>query len=195
MTSLRKDYMTRDELNSILTDLGIEPTKAMVTALLTRFNEEKRNAIAETTEKMLDDIKDWMSPENYQKLQSDYDALKKENDSLKSNDYSDYEELKKFKADTIAKAEADKKNNFLKAQGCKHPDLIAGKLDFSKATWDEDKKTYTGLDEDIKSLKGSYADLFEAKGTQQITPDNNPKSTDSDFMARYKAEHPELNIR
>lgn len=128
--------------------------------------------------------------ENLKKLQDENKGFKAQLDG-----YKDYEELKKFKTDTIEKAETNKRNDFLKAQGCKHPDLIAGKIDFSKATWDEDKKTYTGLDEDIKSLKGSYADLFENKGTQQITPDTNPKSTDSDFFTRYKEEHPELNIK
>ena len=128
--------------------------------------------------------------ENLKKLQDENKAFKTQLDG-----YKDYEELKKFKADTIEKAETNKRNDFLKAQGCKHPDLIAGKIDFSKATWDEDKKTYTGLDEDIKSLKGSYADLFENKGTQHITPDGQPKSTDSDFFTRYKDEHPELNIK
>lgn len=127
--------------------------------------------------------------ENLKKLQDENKGFKTQLDG-----YKDYEDLKKFKADTIEKAETNKRNDFLKAQGCKHPDLIAGKIDFSKATWDEDKKTYTGLDEDIKSLKGSYADLFETKGTHQITPDSNPKSTDSDFMTRYKEEHPELKI-
>ena len=128
--------------------------------------------------------------ENLKKLQDENKGFKAQLDG-----YKDYEDLKKFKTETIEKAEADKKINFLKAQGCKHPDLVMGKLDFSKATYDEDKKTYTGLDEDIKSLKGSYADLFETKGTQQITPDGQPKSTDSDFFTRYKEEHPELNIK
>ena len=128
--------------------------------------------------------------ENLKKLQDENKGFKTQLDG-----YKDYEDLKKFKADTIEKAETNKRNDFLKAQGCKHPDLIAGKIDFSKATWDEDKKTYTGLDEDIKSLKGSYADLFETKGTQHITPDGQPKSTDSDFFTRYKDEHPELNIK
>ena len=128
--------------------------------------------------------------ENLKKLQDENKGFKTQLDG-----YKDYEDLKKFKEDTIANAENEKRTNFLKAQGCKHPDLISSKLDFSKATWDEEKKTYTGLDEDIKSLKGSYADLFETKGTQQITPDGQPKSTDSDFFTRYKEEHPELNIK
>ena len=127
--------------------------------------------------------------ENLKKLQDENKGFKTQLDG-----YKDYEDLKKFKADTIEKAETNKRNDFLKAQGCKHPDLIAGKIDFSKGTWDEDKKTYTGLDEDIKSLKGTYADLFETKGTQQPNPQDNPNPTGSDFFERYKAEHPELDF-
>lgn len=188
--------MTRDELNSMLTELGIEPTKAMVTALLSRFNEEKRNAIAETTEKLLDDTKDWISPDNYQKLQNDYDSLKKEHDDLvaKGTDFSDYEELKKFKADSLEKIETDKKVSFLKANGCKFPDLIMPKLDFSKATYDEEAKTYKGLDDDIKGLTTTYGDLFEKKGTQQIPPNGNPAASGSEFYEQYKKDHPELKL-
>ena len=123
-------------------------------------------------------------------------SLKEENASLKSkiDGYKDYEDLKKFKEDSIANAENEKRVNFLKENGCKHPDLVAGKIDFSKAKYDDEKKTYIGLDEDLKGLKESYADLFEIKGTQQAEPQSNPAPTDSDFFERYKAEHPELEF-
>ena len=71
--------------------------------------------------------------ENLKKLQDENKGFKAQLDG-----YKDYEDLKKFKTETIEKAEADKKINFLKAQGCKHPDLVMGKIDFSKATYDED---------------------------------------------------------
>lgn len=124
-------------------------------------------------------------------------SLKEENASLKSkiDGYKDYEDLKKFKEDSIANAENEKRVNFLKDNGCKHPDLVMSKLDFSKAKYDDEKKTYTGLDEDIKGLKESYKDLFEIKVTQQVDPQNIPNPTDSDFMTRYKKEHPELDIK
>lgn len=127
------------------------------------------------------------------------EANKSKDDEIKSlkaqiESYSDYQDLKKFKEDTIATAENDKRVNYLKAQGCKHPDLVMGKLDFSKATYDEEKKTYTGLDESIKKLKGDYVDLFEVKGTQQVQPNNKPNPTGSDFFERYKAENPDLDL-
>ena len=178
--------MKREELKAKLVEAGVADDKmSAVLDYIMAQNGAEINSLKE---------------ENKALKSTNDEANKSKDDEIKSlkaqiESYSDYDDLKKFKEDTIATAENDKRVNYLKAQGCKHPDLVMGKLDFSKATYDEDKKTYTGLDEDIKSLKGSYADLFEAKGTQQITPDNNPKSTDSDFMTRYKAEHPELNIR
>ena len=61
--------MTRNELTECLKELGIEePAKALVTGLLTKFNEEKRNVIVETTNKIMEDVKDWKKPEEYQKV-------------------------------------------------------------------------------------------------------------------------------
>lgn len=125
--------------------------------------------------------------ENLKKLQDENKGFKTQLES-----YKDYEDLKKFKTDTLEKAEINKRNDFLKAQGCKHPDLIAGKIDFSKATYDEEKKTYVGLDEDIKSLKESYTDLFDSKDPQQINPNVQPNSVNGEITDRYLAEHPEM---
>lgn len=108
--------------------------------------------------------------------------------------YKDYEDLKKFKEETLEKAENSKKSEFLKGVGCKHPDLMMSKLDFSKATYDEEKKTYTGLDDDVKTLKETYADLFEVKNTQQVDPNSQAKGTESDFFKQYKETHPELKF-
>ena len=122
-------------------------------------------------------------------------AAQEESKTLKAQigGYKDYEELKKFKADTLEKIESNKKIEFLKAHGCKHPDLILGKIDFSKAEYDEQAKTYKGLDDAVKGLKTSYADLFE-QGTPKINPNIEPKGVESDFMKRYKEEHPDQKI-
>ena len=161
-------------------------------------------------EDKLNDLIDFVMAQNgndLNTLKSELEATKgKYADDMKSKDetikgyeekikgFADYEVLKKFKADTEANAEKSKRIDFLKSQGCKHPDLFIDKVDFSKAKYDEEKKTYTGLDEDINSYKESYADLFEKTGTLQPNPNINPASTESDFMTRYKAEHPELNL-
>ena len=122
------------------------------------------------------------------------ETLKAQNSELASKveSYKDYEDLKKFKSDTIANQENAKRVEFLKAQGCKHPDLIMAKLDFEKASYDDDKKTYVGLDDSIKNLKTNYADLFEAQGTQQIEPNPKPNQTGSSFYEEYKKNNPEL---
>lgn len=120
--------------------------------------------------------------------------LKAQNSELttKLDSYKDYEDLKKFHADTIANQEKSKRIDFLKAQGCKHPDLIMTQLDFEKASYDEEKKTYIGLDDSLKALKTSYADLFEKTGTQQILPNPSPNNTGSSFYEEYKRNHPEV---
>ncbi len=119
-------------------------------------------------------------------------SVQDENTALKAQleGYKDYEELKKFKADSLEKIETDKKVAFLKANGCKHPDLIMSKVDFSKGQYDEESKTYTGLDDAIKGLKDSYADLFEQTGTQQMNPDMQQSQTPGSDFERYKAAHP-----
>ena len=120
-------------------------------------------------------------------------AVQDESASLKTRveAYKDYEDLKKFKEETIEKAETSKKVEFLKSQGCKHPDLIMSKVDFTKAKYDEESKTYTGLDDCITELKGQYGDLFEEQGAQRIAPTQKSQSTDT-FKERYLAEHPEM---
>lgn len=121
------------------------------------------------------------------------EAIQEENKTLKNqvSGYKDYEELKKFKADTLEKAETSKKIEFLKANGCKHPDLIMSKLDFTKGTYDEEKKTYTGLDDDVKGLREAYGDLFEQTGTQKIPPANQGQSSNT-FLDQYLKENPTM---
>ena len=121
------------------------------------------------------------------------EAIQEENKTLKNqvSGYKDYEELKKFKADTLEKAETSKKIEFLKANGCKHPDLIMNKLDFTKGVYDEEKKTYTGLDDDVKGLREAYGDLFEQAGTQKINPQTNGQSSNT-FLDQYLKENPTM---
>ena len=176
-----------------------------------RADLKTKFAEAGVAEDKINDLVDFVMSENG----NDLNTLKSENEQLKSSHekeveslkaqyselstkvdgYKDYEELKQFKADTIANQEKTKRVEFLKAQGCKHPDLIIDKVDFSKATYDEEKKAYTGLDEALKGLKASYSDLFENKTPQQINPDIKPKPTESDFMAEYRKNNPNLIIK
>lgn len=123
-------------------------------------------------------------------MKSKDDAIKGYEEKIKG--YADYEDLKKFKADTEANAEKSKRIDFLKSQGCKHPELIMSQLDFEKASYDEGKKTYTGLDDAIKGLKNNYKDLFVEAATQQVEINPQPNPNGSSFYEQYKKDHPEL---
>lgn len=177
--------MKREDLKNTLIQAGIQ--------------EDKINSVVDYVMKENgDDINKYKS--ELETLKGKYaDDIKAKDDSIKGYEdklkgFSDYEELKKYKADSIANAEKNKKIDFLKSLGCKHPDLIIDKVDFSKATYDEEKKAYTGLDEAIKGLKTNYAELFESKAPQQLNPDIKPKTTESDFMAEYRKNNPNLKI-
>jgi hypothetical protein len=126
--------------------------------------------------------------------EKELETLKAQNSELtaKVDSYKDYEDLKKFKSDTIANQEQSKRIDFLKSQGCKHPELIMSQIDFDSASYDDEKKTYIGLDDKIKAIKGSYTDLFEDTKMQQVNPNPAPKGTGSDFYEKYKKDHPEL---
>lgn len=115
------------------------------------------------------------------KLKEQVSTLTTKNQELTTDasKYKDYEELKKFKTDTLAREEESRKAEFLKAQGCKHPELFVGRFDFTKAKYNEEKKTYEGLDEDIKSAREKYKDMFTVKpGVQVINPSGGGNSND-----------------
>ena len=179
----RRKKMKREDLKNQLVNAGVADDK--INALLDSIMASNGADI------------NVLKAEN-EALKSKYaEDIKAKDDSIKEYEsrvkgYADYEDLKKFKADTIANAEKSRKVEFLKSQGCKHPDLIVDKLDFSKAKYDEDKKTYTGLDEDIKTFKANYADLFENKGIQQINPNIQPNQVGGDVASAYLKEHPEM---
>lgn len=175
--------MKREDLKKQLVDAGVA--------------EDKINGIVDYVMSQNGADLNTLKSENEQLKSShskEVETLKAQNSELASKveSYKDYEDLKKFKSDTIANQENSKRIEFLKAQGCKHPDLIMAKLDFEKASYDEEKKTYVGLDDSLKTLKTSYSDLFEKEGTQQIPTNPTPNKTGSDFYEEYKRNHPEL---
>ena len=141
---------------------------------------------------------------------TELENLRKENETLKAQNkeldnsfkasqekYKDYDELSKFKADYEAKELNSKRYEFLKSKGCKHPELIAKEIDWGKdgIAYNDEKKTFEGLDDTIKTLKDSYGDLFENVANEHIDPKGNSslaKGPEGDFLAKYKAEHPNL---
>lgn len=178
--------MKREELRSKLSSVGVkeEDLGGLVDYIMSANGAD------------INSLKEELSAAKTQNANS-LKSVQDENTALKAQleGYKDYEELKKFKADSLEKIETDKKVAFLKANGCKFPDLMMSKLDFSKATYDEEAKTYKGLDEDIKGLTTTYGDLFEKKGTQQIQPGSSKAASGSEFFEQYKKDHPELNLQ
>jgi len=175
--------MKREDLKKQLVDAGVA--------------EDKINGIVDYVMSQNGADLNTLKSENEQLKSShskEVETLKAQNSELASKveSYKDYEDLKKFKSDTIANQENSKRIEFLKAQGCKHPDLIMAKIDFDKVSYDEEKKTYVGLDEALKNLKTNYSDLFEDRGTQQIPTSTTPNKTGSDFYEEYKRRHPEV---
>ena len=181
--------MTRTEIIGLLAENGVDnPDKAVVSALLNRFNEEKRNIIAETTNKVMDDIKEWASPEEFQKLKSENEELKK-----KIEGFEDYDELKQFKEESVAREEKQTKIDYLKSVGCKHPELFVDKVDFTKGKYNAEKKTYEGLDDGVKVVKEQYKDMFENNDSKPNTDitlgalDNGKGKEDSNFNQDFRA--------
>lgn len=177
--------MKREELRSKLSSVGVkdEDLSGVVDYIMAQNGADIESLKGELTAAKTSNA------DSLKKLQDENTALKTQIDG-----YKDYEELKKFKADSLEKVENDKKVAFLTANGCKHPDLMMSKVDFSKGKYDEESKTYKGLDEDIKVLRNTYGDLFEQKRTQQIPPNGNPAASNSDFFEQYKKDHPELKL-
>lgn len=146
----------------------INSAKASAEAQMSVFKEEN--------EKLTQNVTEWTN--KYNTLQ---------------NDTKDYTDLKQFKASTLEKEERGRKVDFLKAQGCKHPELLVSQIDFSKATYDTEKNTYTGLDEVLKAKREAYADMFEQKGTQNPNLQSPEPSAEGGVLERYLKDHPEMS--
>ncbi|MBR4377992.1 MAG: hypothetical protein IKP50_03850 [Bacilli bacterium] len=73
--------MTREQINTIFTDLGLEtPNKGVVNALLNAFNQEKGTEIDNAKKTAKDEAeakyKDFVKPEDHQKLVDELNAEK-----------------------------------------------------------------------------------------------------------------------
>ena len=105
--------------------------------------------------------------------------------------YKDYDVLKQFHVEALAKQEKDRQVEYVKGLGVKHPELFQSQIDFSKATYDEEKKTYTGLDEQVESIKKNYPDMFGT--TQKVNPQpQQPISRSGGFLDRALQDDPLL---
>lgn len=114
-----------------------------------------------------------------QELEAEVADLKAKNTELtsKQEGYKDYEDLKKFKTDTLAEKENNQKMAYLEKVGFKRTDLFYDKVDWSKAKYDEAKKEYTGVD--VEGLKQTYADLYsDSSNRGRVTFGNVNNSND-----------------
>jgi len=180
-----------------------------------RANVRTRLLEAGVDAEKIDELVNYIMDENgkdinlaKQNVDDDFAKLKAENETLKTSQteltakvdsYKDYDELKKFKAEYEANQEKTQKSEYLKSIGCKHPDLFLNQIDWSKASYDNDKKTYVGLDDAIKGLKETYKDMFEAenKGNPNLYNPNlnrgqNPAQ--SGLIQRALERNPNLKI-
>ena len=181
--------MKRAEIKSKLLEAGLETDKMDdVLDYILGINGKDINAAKNT------------SDEEFTKLKAENEALTKDKAELtaKVDSYKDYDLLKQFKADAEAKAEKSQRTEFLKSIGCKHPELFENQIDWSKASYDQEKKTYTGLEETVKGFKESYKDMFETEPAMknQYKPNlNETKTLDNDpALARFRETHPDIKI-
>ena len=157
--------MKRANLRAKLQEAGLEAEKIDdVVNYIMDENGKDVNAAKNTSE------------EEFAKVKAEKEALEKDKNELttKLDGYKDYDLLKQFKAESDAKTQKQQRVDYLKSIGCKHPELFENQIDWSKASYDEDKKTFTGLYDTLKGFKESYKDMFEVKNPNP-TPTPQPK--------------------
>ena len=132
------------------------------------------------------------------KLKSDLETLKSEKLDLTSklDGFKDYESLKETNAKLTKEIEDNKLaqekrikdnalNEALKTSNVKDARAIKGFLDESKLTWDNEKKSWGGLTEQLETIKKEQAYLFnEPQGHHQ---DVNPTDGTSNISAETLA--------
>ncbi len=183
--------MKRSDIRAKANELGIEAEKV----------DELVNFVMDLNGKDINSTKAQFESE-LAEANAKVETLTKTNTELASKEesykesYKDYEELKAFKENYQAQQEKAKKTDFLKAMGCKHPELIENQIDWSKANYNEEKKAYEGLDDTLKSLKENYKDMFEnAKVEDKFNPNlGGQGSQESEFMKQYRANNPNLKF-
>ena len=167
--------MKRADLKSKMQELGIEVNDDLINYIMTQNGVD------------IESLKTTHANE-LQTLNTELSGLKEKltQAEAKSSQYADYEELKKFKEDTLIKVENEQKLDYLKSIKCKHPELFVDKFDWSKATYNAEKKTYEGLDEQVKSYQEQYSGMFEIQ-QQQIVDSNNGSNTNQNLTGVEKA--------
>ena len=149
--------MKRADLKAKMQELGLEVNDEFINYIMTQNGVD------------IDSLKNNHANE-LQTLQNDLNGVKEELTQAKAKEsqYADYEELKQFKTDTLLKVENEQKIGYLKEIKCKYPELFVDKFDWTKATYNQEKKTYEGLEEQIKKVQEQYAGMFDVQQQQII---------------------------
>ena len=160
--------MKRNELKTKMQELGIEVNDDLINYIMTQNGvdiEALKNQYAnekQTLQNELNDVK-----------------AKLTQTEAKVSQYADYDELKKFKEDTLLNVEKGQKLEYLKTIKCKHPELFIDKFDWTKATYNAEKKTYEGLDEQVKTFQKQYEGMFEVVNQQVVNQDGGSNTNEN----------------
>lgn len=149
--------MKRADLKAKMQELGLEVNDDFINYIMTQNGVD------------IESLKNNHANE-LQTLQTELSSVKEELTQAKAKEsqYADYEELKQFKTDTLLKVENEQKIGYLKEIKCKYPELFVDKFDWTKATYNQEKKTYEGLEEQIKKVQEQYAGMFDVQQQQII---------------------------
>lgn len=149
--------MKRADLKSKMQELGLEVNDEFINYIMTQNGVD------------IESLKNNHANE-LQTLQTELSSVKEELTQAKAKEsqYADYEELKQFKTDTLLKVENEQKIGYLKEIKCKYPELFVDKFDWTKATYNQEKKTYEGLEEQIKKVQEQYSGMFDVQQQQII---------------------------
>ena len=160
--------MKRNELKAKMQELGLEVNNDLIDYIMAQ------NGIDIETLKT-------NHANEVQSLQSQLDEVNTKLTQQEANmsQYADYDELKQFKEQALIKIENEQKLEYLKAIKCKHPELFIDKFDWTKATYNEEKKTYEGLDEQVKAYQEQYASMFDVVNPQAINPNGGSNTNET----------------
>lgn len=151
--------MKRNELKAKMQELGLEVNDDLINYVMAQNGADIESLKNQHTNEL-------------QTLNDELAQSKNKIQELETNtsQYSDYEELKQFKESILVKQENEQRLNYLKQIKCKHPELFVDKIDWAKATFNDEKKVYEGLDDQVKNFKEQYSSMFEIQQQQSINP-------------------------
>lgn len=152
--------MKRNELKQKMQELGLEVNDDLINYIMAQNGVDIETLKTQHTNEL-------------QTLNEQINQHKEKITELEASasQYADYEELKQFKENAVKQVENENKLNYLKSIKCKHPELFVEKIDWTKATFNEEKKTYEGLDEQVKTYREQYKDMFEVTQQQALNPE------------------------